>query len=380
MSQSKTIRQKSTPSFKTYCIRLLFVILVLMIIIVSYFIYSSESFLHLTHIVIKKNYVTTTATTTVEKPIFQLQSSSIRCIVYPIDNAGELGNKMFLVASVYGLARLHSCHIYIPPEIVQKLTPVFIFDLSPFLISTSTFNSIVNGTSKMMKHIIRSVVCDYIPELTRPNAISPGSIYGAQGYWQSYLHFAKYGNDLRERIFVPIKPVLKKVSKFFISLYQEKKLGLKPQFSLENYQSFKKQLAQSNRTTWIGIHVRRSDFVDHNHSSSDEYLFMAIEYYTSHYSNAHFIVASDDKLYCKNLFRNRSNIIVTPKSFSRGEDIATLSLCEHSIITGGTFGWWAAYLANGQVVHDKVYPSGCERREYYYPPWFLIDGKVSNER
>jgi galactoside 2-L-fucosyltransferase 1/2 len=342
-----------------------------MTIIVFYFIYSSEPFLHLNHIITEKNYVTKT----VEKSIFQLQSTSIRCIVYPIDNVGGLGNTMFLVASVYGLARLHSCHIYIPPEIVKKLTSTFIVDLSPFLISTSTFNSAFRNISKTMKHIIRSVVCDYIPELTRPNAISPGSIYGAQGYWQSYLHFAKYGDDIRERIFVPTQPVLKKVSKLFVDLY-EQKLGFKPQFSLENHQSFKKQLAQSNRTTWIGIHVRRSDFLPHNYSSGDEYLFMAIEYYTSHYSNAHFIVASDDQPYCKNLFRNRSNIIVTPKSFSRGEDMVTLSLCEHSIITGGTFGWWAAYLSNGEVVHDKVYPSDCERREYYYPPWFLIDGKV----
>ncbi|CAF1548175.1 unnamed protein product, partial [Rotaria sordida] len=87
-------------------------------------------------------------------------------------------------------------------------------------------------------------------------------------------------------------------------------------------------------------------------------------------------VASDDKSYCKNLFHNLSNIFVTPQSFSIGDDLITLSLCEHSIITGGTFGWWTGYLANGQVVHDKIYPSGCERREYYYPPWFLIDGKV----
>lgn len=59
-----------------------------------------------------------------------------------------------------------------------------------------------------------------------------------------------------------------------------------------------------------------------------------------------------------------------------GDDLVALSLCEHSIITGGTFGWWAAYLAYGNVIHDKVYPSLCERREYYYPPWFFIDGKI----
>ncbi|CAF3893999.1 unnamed protein product, partial [Rotaria sp. Silwood1] len=50
------------------------------------------------------------------------------------------------------------------------------------------------------------------------------------------------------------------------------------------------------------------------------------------------------------------------------DDLIALSLCEHSIITGGTFGWWTGYLANGKVIHDKVYPSGCQRPEYYYPP------------
>jgi galactoside 2-L-fucosyltransferase 1/2 len=350
-----------------------------MTIIVFYLIFSLEYFLYLTNITVKTNHVTSISTRTIEKPILQLESLSIRCIVYPTYTIGALGNIMFLVASAYGLARLHSCHIYIASEIIQKLTPIFIFDLSPFLISESTFSSIISDTSKTIINISRSVVCQYIPELTRPNAIPKGSTFEVKGYWQSYLHFAKYDDDIRQRIFVPTQQVLGKVSKFFINLYQ-KNLGLEPQFSVENHQSFKKQLAQLNRTTWIGIHVRRSDFVHLNFSSTDEYLFTAIEYYTSHYSNAHFIVTSDDKPYCKNLFRNQLNIFVTSQFFSRGDDIVTLSLCEHSIITGGTFGWWAAYLTNGQVVHDKVYPSGCERREYYYPPWFLIDGNVRSNR
>ncbi|CAF3863812.1 unnamed protein product [Rotaria sp. Silwood1] len=94
------------------------------------------------------------------------------------------------------------------------------------------------------------------------------------------------------------------------------------------------------------------------------------------FPNAHFLVASDDKSYCKNLFRHRSNIVVTSRTFSIGDDLITLSLCEHSIITGGTFRWWTGYLANDEVIHDKIYPSGCERREYYYPLWFFIDGNV----
>jgi galactoside 2-L-fucosyltransferase 1/2 len=193
-----------------------------------------------------------------------------------------------------------------------------------------------------------------------------------RGYWQSYLHFANYTNELREHIFVAKQSVLEKVAKFFLDLYQ-RKFTFIPQFSLENHQSLKKQLAQSNHTTWIGIHVRRFDFVQYKAASSDEYLFNAIEYYTRRYPNAHFLVASDDKSYCKKLFHDRSNIFLTPQSFSAGDDFITLSLCQHSIITGGTFGWWTTYLANGEVVHDTVYATTCEKDEYYYPSWFKTD-------
>ncbi|CAF1355659.1 unnamed protein product [Rotaria sordida] len=303
------------------------------------------------------------------------QKNEIYCMVYVNDHYGRLGNKMFITASAYGLARLHSCHLYISPQITKQMNETFILDLSPFLISTTTFNLIINNTSDSMTKITKSVACQYLPELTRPNAILRKHIFELRGYWQSYLHFSKYSEDIREHLFTARQPILEKVSKLFIDIY-EQKFDFKPKFSLENHQSFKNQLAQSNWATWIGIHVRRTDFVHLNFSSSDKYLFAAIDYYTSHYSNAHFIVASDDKSYCKNLFRNRTNIFLTPESFSMGDDLITLSLCEHSIITGGTFGWWTGYLANGQVIHDKVYPSGCQRREYYYPPWFLIDGNV----
>jgi hypothetical protein len=304
-----------------------------------------------------------------------LQNQTRNCIVYMNDRGGRLGNRMFMIASAYGLARLHFCHLYLTREVISEMKTTFVLDLSPLLISSSTFNSMVNHASEPMKTVMRNVVCQYIVELTRPNAISQGTIFEMQGYWQSYLHFARYGDELRERIFVAKQTVLEKVSTFFIDLYQQN-FGFKPQFFLENHQSFKRQLSQSNRSTWIGVHIRRTDFVQLRFSSSDQYIFAAMRYYTSHYLNAHFIVASDDKSYCKKLFRGRSNIFITPQSFSIGDDLITLSLCQHSIITGGTFGWWSGYLANGQVVHDKIYPSGCERRAYYYPPWFLIDGNV----
>ena len=304
-----------------------------------------------------------------------IHEQKIRCIIRAETRMGRLANRIFYLATAYGLARLHSCHMYVAPEIIQEMKKIFLFNLSSLLLSPSVYHSITNTSSNKMTTISRYVVCQYLPELTRPNAIPPGMIYDLQGYWQSYLHFANYADELRQNVFVATQSVLLKVAKFYNVIYQ-KRFGSIPQFSLQDHHSFKSQLAQSNLLTWIGIHVRRSDFLSVSYSSNNEYLFFAMKYYTALYPNAYFLVATDDKSYCKRVFRNQPNVSITPYSFSPGDDLIALSFCQHSIVTGGTFGWWAAYLAHGRVVHDVVYPSGCERREYYYPPWFLIDGNV----
>ena len=200
-------------------------------------------------------------------------------------------------------------------------------------------------------------------------------MFQLQGYWLSYLHFWKYADEFRQRIFVATQPIIRTVAAFFSQLYKEN-FATDPEFSSTDYYTFKKELAQNSHATWIGIHVRRSDFRKLSMISSDAYLFRAIDYYTELYPDAHFIVASDDKPYCNHLFSNQSNIFVTPGSFSFGDDMVALSLCQHSIVTGGTFGWWTAFLANGRVMHDVEYICGCSTRQHYYPPWFLLDGYV----
>ena len=356
--------QNTISSVNWYCIRFLFIILLTTVMTVC--ILSTKFLFSLYPMSLKDQLVLTNAI---------LQNQTIYCIVCIKGSGGRLGNRMFMIASAYGLARLHLCHLYLTPKIINEVKATFILDLSPLLISSSTFHSLVNNTSKPMKTVTKSIGCQYIPELTRPNAISQGTIFELGGYWQSYLHFVNYRDELQARIFAAKQPVLEKISKFFIDFYQQS-FGFKPAFSLENHQSFKKQLAQSNETTWIGIHVRRSDFLRYGYASSDEYLLNAVEYYTKRYSNVHFIVASDDRSYCQNLFRNRPNVFLTPSSFSVGEDLITLSLCEHSIITGGTFGWWSAFLANGEVVYDTVYSTECEKDEHYYPPWFVNNDDI----
>ena len=301
-----------------------------------------------------------------------------RCIVVVTEVSGRLGNRMFIVASAYGLARLHSCHLYLSPKVLEDILLTFNPNFSSILISTDTFNQL-NDKKTGSVTVEKDITCQYVHELSRPNAISNGQVFHVVGYWQSYLYFIKYIDELRNHIFLGRNEILRKSAQLFLGIY-EKKFSIKPQLVSNNHMVLKQQLTDLDRIVWIGIHIRRTDFVDLKFSSSDSYILNSIQYFTQRYTAAHFLIASDDKSYCQNLLRDHANVTIIPGSFSLGEDLVTLSLCEHTIITGGTFGWWAGFLAGGNVLHDVVYPSGCEKREHYYPPWFLIDGHVRAHR
>lgn len=127
--------------------------------------------------------------------------------------------------------------------------------------------------------------------------------------------------------------------------------------------------------TWISIHIRRGDFLTFFKLDTNlEYLKLAMNYYRRKYVNSRFLIASDDKDYVKNNLGQEQDIFITPKSFFHGDDMGALTLCEHSIITAGSYGWWSGWLAGGNVIHDIHYPVPFQKciREHYFPPWFLF--------
>jgi galactoside 2-L-fucosyltransferase 1/2 len=107
-----------------------------------------------------------------------------------------------------------------------------------------------------------------------------------------------------------------------------------------------------------------------------------MNYYRKKYLNCRFIIASDDKDYVKKNLGNNSDVFITPSTFFSGHDLAALALCEHTIITAGTYGWWAAWLAGGDAVHDLNYPVPFQNcvKEHYFPPWFLFPHNSSSLR
>ena len=73
--------------------------------------------------------------------------------------------------------------------------------------------------------------------------------------------------------------------------------------------------------------------------------------------------------------RVRTQIIFSP-GFDDGQDLALLSQCNHTIMTVGTFGWWAGYLAGGITVYYNNFPAKnsvlyfqFREKEFFPPDW-----------
>ncbi|KAH9495189.1 hypothetical protein Btru_018591 [Bulinus truncatus] len=127
----------------------------------------------------------------------------------------------------------------------------------------------------------------------------------------------------------------------------------------------------------ISIHVRRGDVLTPDaqklgfRHAPASYFQNAMSHMLERYPNSVFFVTSDDIVWCKenlkspkiySLSKINSNRVkeTIPIVFSASknymEDFAMLTLCNHSIISVGTFGWWSAWLANGHVVYYKDFP------------------------
>ncbi|CAF4869119.1 unnamed protein product [Rotaria socialis] len=142
-----------------------------------------------------------------------------------------------------------------------------------------------------------------------------------------------------------------------------------------------KQLIKKANLTLIGVHIRRGDFLGKVHLgfavSTMSYILRGLLYFSQKYPDSIFIIVSDDKPWCRTNIGSHLNTVVLPETLSTSEDMAMLTLCRDSLITTGTFGWWAATLAGGVVLCDKSYPkngtwlSNLCPSDQYLPPWFV---------
>ena len=147
----------------------------------------------------------------------------------------------------------------------------------------------------------------------------------------------------------------------------------------------------------VGIHVRVGDLLDHRKLAfgytvpGRGYFRRAMEFFLRRYgknaTRVQFVVTSDDVGWARTRLRleqlvvgyEHSAELVYSSSADAGFDLALLSACDGVIMSTGTYGWWAGWLADGVTVYYRRWPrrgspldAAFNRRDFFTPRWIAL--------
>ena len=151
--------------------------------------------------------------------------------------------------------------------------------------------------------------------------------------------------------------------------------------------------SQSNITspTFIGVHVRRTDYKKwlkryvKGKMIKADYLNRALSLMRRRHPGALFVVSSDDLEWCRRELRGPDVVLAGDGVQTQpGGDMALLAACNHTVLTYGTYGFWSAYLAGGEVVAATGYGTKPAHVEYQVrnanlTNWTFIDAFTEGE-
>jgi len=242
---------------------------------------------------------------------------------------GRLGNQMWQVAFLIGMAKHHNYSWCIPTS-GHSLFDIFTMTNSQRL--EYKFNKVEREAT----HIFDPYWIQSCPDDTE-----------LQGYWQNYRYWQDFSQDILDEFqFLPC--VLQSANEYINT--QPKNLS--------------------------SLHVRRTDYINANwHIRSMDYYNRALELLPQDHN---VLVVSDDITWCKNQPVFSSNRFIFYTSNNPGIDMAVISLCKNHIMSNSSFSWWAAWLSqspNKIVVSPKPwitkYPDFY--KDLVLPSWHEID-------
>ncbi|XP_044133981.1 galactoside alpha-(1,2)-fucosyltransferase 2-like isoform X2 [Bufo gargarizans] len=138
--------------------------------------------------------------------------------------------------------------------------------------------------------------------------------------------------------------------------------------------------------TYIGVHVRRGDYVNVMPNvwkgvvADKGYLEKAMNYFRNKYKEPVFVVTSNGMKWCKqNIDNSKGDVYFSGdgNESTPGKDFALLVGCNHTIMTIGTFGFWASYLVGGETIYltNFTLPESEFLKLFHYDAAFLPEWK-----
>lgn len=260
--------------------------------------------------------------------------------IVTVAQGGRLGNQMWEYASVWAVARRTGLEPYVP-------------------------------------RCLRRVLDEVFADLSVPGM---GYIAHCPVQWQDAATSPEQWGRINQSIVLPRFIVLPEIVLTWVN-------DIRHEFR------FKKKLAETadkilqdaaqNRinVTFVGVHVRRTDYIyylwrtRHVSVADEEFFSQAMNYFRTKYQNTVFIVVSDDPLWCKlHLSGLGRDVYIASQAgvTGPGQDLATMSACNHSIIDYGTFGVWGAILAGGETLVYNMSRHSSVRVAELLPQWQVV--------
>ncbi|XP_029440308.1 galactoside 2-alpha-L-fucosyltransferase 2-like [Rhinatrema bivittatum] len=275
--------------------------------------------------------------------------------IWTVNSIGRLGNQMGQYATLFALAKLNGHEAYIQQATYNWLAPIF-------KIRLPVLHQDVVGKIPWRNYWVHDWMSEEYQRIE-------GTYVMLAGYpcsWTFYHH-------IREEI----------LQEFTFH-----------DFIRDEANKYLEKVKGSRRNaTFIGVHVRRGDYVHIMPNTwkgvvaDKAYLEKAIGYFRSKYQEPVFIVTSNGIGWCKeNINASRGDVYFSGDGVesSPGKDFALLAHCNHTIMTIGTFGYWAGYLAGGETVYltnftlpDSEFLKVMHYDAFYLPDWIGIPADLS---
>lgn len=230
-------------------------------------------------------------------------------------NNGRLGNQLFQIAALIGIARKNNVPYKLPQWAYAKYFPNYKPTLSTKE-QTAALNTWDQFNEANFAH--NDITIDVALDIN------------LNGYFQCEKYF--YDKEEIKRLFI----------------FDFKQLP----FEVESFSNDKEYLSNA-----CAIHIRRGDYVDHPHyyNAPLSYYRAAIGHILSKNEDVHFLVFSDDIKWCRDALKEIPSgkkpfnfFADTPEIV----DLATITMCKHFICANSSFSWWGAWLGEkeGSIV------------------------------
>lgn len=214
-------------------------------------------------------------------------------------SVGLFGNKLFIVASLIGLAKRNNDSVLLPRTVGGDWEYGHIFEHG---VGASPEPLIIN-------YIYQEPFFHYQEIPYKPNL----DIYG---FFQSEKYFID-AEELVRYYFEPKQSIIETLKKRYPVIWNEE---------------------------CVSIHVRRNDYLHY----PDIHYPCSLQYYTDAIESLpkadKYIIFSDDIQWCKQTFVSEDNDIIFIENQTNYEDMFLMSYCKHHVTANSSFSWWGSWL------------------------------------